>query len=74
MDRESPELLTGMATPMTDPESKRANDNMSLLVICVCCAAVAIFVIGGATWPAAVAVCGLSVMGIGIAFLIIRKR
>jgi hypothetical protein len=59
---------------MTEPENKRANDSLSLLVICVCCAAVAIFVIGGATWPAAVAICGLSVMGVGIAFIIMKKR
>ena len=65
------DLLTGIAMSQTDPENKSGYESVNLLAVCVCVAAIPIFWIGAANeaaWPAAVAVCGLSFMGVGITF------
>ena len=52
---------------------KKKLDYASLVAFCVCVAAAAIFFVAGANWPVAVAVCGLSAMGLGICYLILKK-
>ena len=60
--------------PTTDSEDKLAYDNITAAVIWICLASAGIFMIGGAVWPSAVAVCGLSFMGVGIALLILKRK
>ncbi|HEY3965267.1 MAG TPA: hypothetical protein VGM05_12000 [Planctomycetaceae bacterium] len=51
----------------------KGKETAGFVAVCVCIASVAIVVVAGSSWPNAVAICGLSVMGVGIAFLILKK-
>jgi len=56
-----------------EPESKRRIDGAVVTGFLVCLAAVGIVFIGGANPWTAIAVSGLCFMGLGIAFLVLRK-
>jgi hypothetical protein len=56
-----------------DSGDKKSLDNVGLVALFVCASATAIFWLGGASWPAAVAVCSLSGMGFGVCYLMLKK-
>jgi len=59
---------TGPATPL-----KRVESTVGSIALC----AFGTLVLGslfGAPWPAAVAACGLSVMGIGVSYFMLRRN
>jgi hypothetical protein len=41
----------------------KGKETAGFVAVCVCIASVAIVVVAGSSWPNAVAICGLSVMG-----------
>ncbi|MBI3862718.1 MAG: hypothetical protein HY290_12580 [Planctomycetia bacterium] len=63
----------GISMAANDSGDKSGTEQIGLVTFCVCGAAVAIVFFGGANWPTAAAICGLAGMGLGMAFLILKK-
>jgi hypothetical protein len=72
---------TPAPSPLQSPAQVEAPGTESVLktasnAVSVAGCAVAVFAVGaffGAAWPAAVAACGISVMGIGVAFFMLKR-
>lgn len=70
MDKDKSEIISN------EKQAETPHSNVMNVVMIIAMCAFGTFALGaflGAPWPAAVASCGLSVMGVGVAYVMLRR-